>query len=683
MKDSQKELLNFSEYISREVADVAVKSGKGVFLEDAFTEWSTDLLSDSGESGNTRVCRSLRKNKAGNRIWQMNAYGLWDGLETLDIFVTAYKNYDEESGSEGQLYILDKNRMLTHLNLAEQYLAFAMKGDYSGLEDSAGEMEFLANFGEYRAGINRIRIILLTNGLVRSEAPESRLKGSALTVIKEVWDLERLYQLWSSGKKREPIVANLLKDYGQKIRVLTIDADTSGYTAYVAVVPGSLLADLYDVYGSRLLEQNVRVYLQNKGKVNKEIRRTILESPSMFMAYNNGISATATGITFLNDPTSGKRFIEKVIGMQIVNGGQTTSSIYYVWKKDRKPIDKVWLQMKITLIKDESKTDQLVSRISRYANSQNKVTETDLTSNQRFHIIMEELSRTIWAPSLPGSSVLTRWYYERSKGQYREDLNRESSVSRQKHFKEKSPSEQVIRKEELSKYRNAWNELPYWVVRGSQKNYLQFTENEKDVEPTRQYFKETVGMAILFKTAEALYGKKPYAMGDLRYIVVPYALAWLHHRTSGNIDMEKIWAAQSVPEDLKSILHILLKKVNSWFLNNKPSQYALVGEWAKREESWNALKKDLKQDDELNLTKIKKFLVKKNGISAEMQAEAHRVEEISVSKWAEIEQSKGLDPFQLSVVRNILLRLKKGRPMGIRLMEQATEILDQYEHQDG
>lgn len=605
MKDLQKELSNFFEYVSQEVADTASEGDEGGFLEDAFTQLAMQLLSDAGESGNIRVCRAIHSNKAGNRIMQMNGYAIWDGYETLDIFITAYRN-------ESQLYTLDKSKMTIHLNLARRYLEFALKGNYTGLEESAAEQEFFENIAHFREHFSRIRLILATNGLVRAELPDAKTKKDGLTFSNEIWDLERLYQLWSSGKKRVPIVANLPDEYKQKIRFLKIDVDKNGYMACLAIIPGRLLADLYDIYGSRLLEQNVRVYLQNKGKVNKEIRKTILDSPDMFMAYNNGISATVTGITFTKDSISGEQIIKTLTGLQIVNGGQTTSSIYYAWKKDRKPIENVWLQMKITLIKDESKTDMMVNRISRYANSQNKVTETDLTSNQRLHIVLEELSRTTWSPSVPGKTVLTRWYYERSKGQYREDLNRESSESRKKKFKEKNPPEQVIRKEELAKYRNAWNELPFWVVRGSQKNYLQFIENEKKIEPDRRYFREMVAMGILFKTAETLYGKKPYSMGDLRYLVVPYSIAWLSFHTGKRIDLDKIWKQQQLPEALKTFLETALRKVNEFFQHDKPDTYALVGEWAKREECWVRLRDISPAKMNLNLRTIRNLLIDEN-----------------------------------------------------------------------
>ena len=60
--------------------------------------------------------------------------------------------------------------------------------------------------------------------------------------------------------------------------------------------PGRMLASIYDRWGARLLEQNVRVFLQARGNVNKGIRNTLEKDPSMFFAYNNGITATAESV---------------------------------------------------------------------------------------------------------------------------------------------------------------------------------------------------------------------------------------------------------------------------------------------------------------------------------------------------------------------------------------------------
>src|SRR5690606_11573189 len=97
-----------------------------------------------------------------------------------------------------------------------------------------------------------------------------------------------------------------------------------------------------------------------------------------------------------------------------------------------------------------------VPYISRFANSQNKVSELDLTSNNPILQRLEELSRTTYAIDPEDSNKQTIWFFERVKGQYREALNKEPTLSKQNAFKLKYPRNQVILKSQIAKYLNIW-----------------------------------------------------------------------------------------------------------------------------------------------------------------------------------------------------------------------------------
>ena len=125
------------------------------------------------------------------------------------------------------------------------------------------------------------------------------------------------------------------------------------YECYLAIVPGTILSNLYRNYGTRLLESNVRAFLQQTGKVNKGIRDTIRFEPDMFLPYNNGLATTAQEVkTKFNK--KGQLVITNVKDFQIVNGGQTTASIFHTAKKYKEAdASKIFVQMKLTVIKDE------------------------------------------------------------------------------------------------------------------------------------------------------------------------------------------------------------------------------------------------------------------------------------------------------------------------------------------
>ncbi|MFW5871809.1 MAG: AIPR family protein, partial [bacterium] len=369
------------------------------------------------------------------------------------------------------------------------------------------------------------------------------------------------------------------------------------YESYLALIPGATLANIYEEYGSRLLEQNVRSFLQFTGKINKGIRKTIKEEPHMFLAFNNGIAATADELELKNLADGGK-VIVWAKDFQIVNGGQTTASVYHTWKKDKVDIDKIFVQTKLTVVKKRDNFNEIVNRIAEYANTQNKVSTSDLSSNKPFHVELEKISRSVWAQPIAGSNIQTRWFYERARGQYKNARLKEGfTPSKRKAFDLKNPRGQVITKELLAKYLNTYQEIwngkklaigPHIVVRGSQKNYVQFLNYNMPDKPDNVFYEDAVAKAIMFKTAEKLYGVSPNAIGDMRYITVPYSLSLIHLKTDYKIDLYRIWKNQSLSENLKSILFDLMETVEDFIKSNAPG--ALYGEWAKKEECWNAIK---------------------------------------------------------------------------------------------
>ncbi|MBK8503427.1 MAG: AIPR family protein [Saprospiraceae bacterium] len=357
------------------------------------------------------------------------------------------------------------------------------------------------------------------------------------------------------------------------------------------------------------MESNVRAFLQQTGKINKGIRDTIREEPYMFLPYNNGLATTAQQVkTQMED---GRLVITSVKDFQIVNGGQTTASLFHTGKKYKADLSQVFVQMKLTVIKDEEKKNKTVPYISRYANSQNKVSELDLTSNNPFLQKLEELSRTTYAIDPEDSNKQTIWFFERVKGQYRETLNKEPTKGKQEAFKLKFPRNQVIVKSEIAKYMNIWNQQPFHVAKGAQKNYNQFLkEVEKDFKnkkPGRVYWQDIVSNAILFQTADKLFGRKnqdPIGDTNIKSQTVAYVLSYLHFITRNRLNLALIWDKQMIPEDIQSELKKELKYVYD-FLNNLDA--ALISEAAKAEKTWTALKEQ--KEHPLNMVGIKRYLI--------------------------------------------------------------------------
>ena len=327
---------------------------------------------------------------------------------------------------------------------------------------------------------SRLRLFLLTNSITSvTTLPDSSLDG--LPVSYEIWDLARFHRMATSGTLSEPIVV----EFDDPLPCLATPETDRDFSVFLAILPGRTLSALYGQYGTRLLELNVRSFLQAKGAVNRGIRDTLLTDPERFLAYNNGITATASKVEFTSLPGGGQA-IRRIHDLQIVNGGQTTASIHYAHVRDKADISGVFVQMKLTVVAPD-RLQEIVPEISRYSNTQNKVTLVDFSSNHPFHVEVEKITRSLWAPAADGSGQETRWFYERARGQYADALARERTPARQRAFKTMHPLRQKFTKADVAKFEHSWDQLPHIVSRGAEKNFREFMIRLGDKTPGRGY----------------------------------------------------------------------------------------------------------------------------------------------------------------------------------------------------
>lgn len=561
---------------------------EGATPEQVFTEHALQLLAEAGETENYHVCYDEKQGKRGTDH-KINAYSLYENYETLDLFITIYVPSDEVK-TVTKFECEKAFRRLMHF-----FVNTLNKGYVNEIEESSEIYDLantLYNVQEVKDYLTRVNLFILTNGEVTYEySTQENIAG--FPVYNRIIDINYLFNI--SVKTGLPIEINF-QDMGYNIQCIGTEAANGEYKSYLAIMPGKVLSAIYEQYGPRLLEQNVRSFLQFTGKINKGIRKTIIEEPHMFFAFNNGIAATADDL-ILADSENGK-IIVTVCNFQIVNGGQTTASIYHTSKKNNTDISQIVVPIKLTILNDKAKIPITVGRIAECANTQNKVSASDLSSNREGFIILDSISRSLWAPPRKGTTQQTRWFFERARGQYKNERNRLGyTVAKRKAFDLKNPRSQIFTKEQLAKYVNCVCEIwkgskcvigPHNVVRGNQKNYVQFlTHNFRDM-PDTKYFEDTVGKAILFASMEKIYGVKPNSIGDLRYITVPYSIAWLSYKLENRIDFYKIWQAQELPSELESSFRRLMIFVEQFIKKNAPG--ALYGEWAKKEDCWISLK---------------------------------------------------------------------------------------------
>ncbi|HRT84118.1 MAG TPA: AIPR family protein [Bacteroidales bacterium] len=682
------ELNKFYTDVQEDIKAQLLSEEEGTNPEQIFTDFALALLSDAGETENYRLCYDEKISKRGVEH-KVNAYALYENYETLDLFITIYH-------ADSTIQTVTKTDADKAIDRLAKFFRNAIYKDYvNELEESSEIFDLaqtLANVPEVKEFLTRVNIFLLTNGEVKTDL-KSTDKVAGYPVFYRVIDINYLFNL--SEKSRVPIEIDF-ESNGISIPCIESQSENEDYQSYLAIIPGEALASIYEQYGPRLLEQNVRSFLQFTGKINKGIRKTILDEPHMFLAFNNGIAATAEEVKISDLPDGKGKAIDFVKDFQIVNGGQTTASIYHTWKKNNADISKIFVQLKLTIIKDRSNFAAIVGRIAEYANTQNRVSASDLSSNRENHVILEKLSRTIWAPPKKGETHQTRWFYERSRGQYKNERMRYGiTPSRRKQFDKQNPRSQMFTKELLAKYVNTYSEVyhgkklvigPHFVVRGSQKNYAQFLNYNFDNKPDNIYFEDAVALAILFKTAEKLYGIKPNAIGDMRYITVPYAIAWLGYKLNYQLDLYRIWKTQELSSVLNDKLYEIMVKIEDFIKSNAPG--SLYGEWAKKEECWITIKEN---DLDISLESLKEDLASKTTIKrrrisddetaqAEINASIERIRSVHPQTWKKIEkwgsETENLSQYQSNMANTIGNKVKNNRNLSEIERMQGESILD-------
>ncbi|MDO8290606.1 MAG: AIPR family protein [Parvibaculum sp.] len=421
--------------------------------------------------------------------------------------------------------------------------------------------------------------------------PDGEVGGIRSTY--HIWDMTRFQRQHSSRGHKEPLNIDFVELFGDGINCLSANLGSDSYQSYLMVMPASILAALYDKYSARLLEQNVRTFLQARAQVNKGIRSTILNEPKMFFAYNNGITATAQDVE--TRMTSNGLQIVRIIDLQIVNGGQTTASLFHTQRRDKIDLLGIFVQMKLSVI-DSEQSEMVVPRISEYANTQNKVNAADFFSNHPFHVRMAEFSRRIWAPAQQGAQRETKWFYERARGQYA-DAQSKLTAGEQKRFRAEYPKTQMFVKTDLAKFENVFDDHPRWVNLGGQKNFARYAlrigrEWEKSSDLFNElYFRRVIARGILFRATEKLVSNQAWYNGGYRANIVAYTLSMLGEiakRKQATVDYQRIWDAQAVDDALLQVLIIIATAVNDDIIQ-PPHGISNISEWCKREGCWARL----------------------------------------------------------------------------------------------
>lgn len=578
---------------------------EGTDAETQFINKSLEQLEDIGEL-NDPMPMSIEIKGNRNRLMAFDAYAYDDADCALCLIASDFTNARNASET------LTNSRIDELVKHMENFIDESVNGTMSKYCDESDPAIILAREFKKRIGksmidteITRFKYYIISDKILSKQVKNvSRGDFLGRPVELNVWTLERFFQTFETNTSE--IVEFDTKDFGcDGIQCLKADLGSDvPYDAYMGIVPGKFLANIYLQYGSKLLQGNVRAFLSVRGKVNKGIRKTIINSPANFFTYNNGIAVVARSVEFSKDGTR----IVHLRDPQIINGGQTTASLAnaIIKKEDKNGMDNLYVPMKLTVlnIEDEMSEEQIdqyneITRtISECANSQNSVSAADFFSNHPFHVMMEKLSKSVMAPPVNGHPYQTIWFYERSRGKWEQEQLKMTEAQR-KMFCEKNPRKQVVKKEKLAKCLNSIYMNPNQVCQSSAINFSKFAdvidkmyEDHRD-DINEEFFKKSIDSVIIFDTLDMMISKASwYPKGGNKAQITPYTISKLMTLIpkDKDLDWKTIWQKQTLYPALADEL-IRLAYVTHKFLL-KEAKGGLVRTIARTQKVWDDYKKE-------------------------------------------------------------------------------------------
>ena len=553
------------------------------YPELVFTEVVMQHMADIGMTFEPVICHYLHTGKGSVGTLRLSGYAISEDADQIDLFVSLYAGVDS-------LTPISDTDTYTAAQQCGRFLSRAVDGSLlKDMEETHEAYGLVLNIKESYESLDQIRIYVLTDRLAKAKNFKAKeVKGK--TIKLEVMDIERLHRHWSSGKPRDELVVNFMEVSGGPLPCVYVPGQVADYDYALTAIPGEALRFIYEKYGARLLEANVRSFLSVTGKVNRGIRDTLRNDPEKFMAYNNGVVLVVDEI-HLGKTEDGAPGILWLKGMQIVNGGQTTASIYFT--KKRTPVvdlGRVRVPAKIIILKSKEGPDEeaLISDISKYANSQNSVKMSDLSANKPFHVEIERLALSTYCPDGVG-----RWFYERAAGSYNTMLAREGTTpAKLKALKEAIPAARKITKTDLAKYLHAWDSKPHHVSFGSQKNFERFMEGFKEGDgqpavtlPSVAEYKRMIAKAIVFKKVQKLI--RPM-FPAFQANVAAYTVSVLAKLLGPRMDLDSIWTRQNISMRLQEQIMAWASEVND--VLHRTASGRMISEWAKKPECWEAVR---------------------------------------------------------------------------------------------
>lgn len=614
------------------VKEEAVENGTSV--EQQFTETVLEYIKEEGAAVSPELfyCVNKECTRATEAdYYKINAFDYSESAGILDLFVTVYLE------AEG-LTELKKNRIDQAHNALAHFLTKCVKDDkmfQKYLEEDSEVAEVVGTINEEfkNKNVSLIRFFVLSNGQLKTDynsSSEIKIGDVDYDFEFNVWDICAIRNSEIAAQHDGAIDIDFESEYAHSIECLEL-GENGGVKSFLAIMPAEILARVYKKYKTRLLNQNVRNYLGGTIKVNKGMAKTLRDDPAMFFAYNNGISSTALKVGLRRDE-GGKVYITNVTNWQIVNGGQTTNTIYSMFSRNF-DMQNAYVTLKISEInfEDEKKKEEAISYIARFANSQTQIKESDLAANIGYMLKLDDISKSEWTP-VNSARRNTQWFFERMRGQY-DNAKGEPRTKKAKDFVAQHPKKQRFTKTDIAKWEMAWAGRPDIASKGGEQSFDFFHKKSlktNTIIVDRNYFHQLIAKAIIYQSISDIC--KQNGIKGYVNIICNYVLATLAWKSRENLDLDYIWNHQEIHPAMRIAIEQEADIVNKYIL--KLGQEGVnPSVKAKNEPFWKDITLRM-----VGLPELDKVLLSSNEdeLTAENQAKIEQFEKLPADTWRQL-----------------------------------------------
>jgi len=678
------ELKDFLSDLVHEIDAEVTASEDGGLPHEAFLNYCTDQLTEFGETEDAVACTFEATGQA------VHGYSYSDYDERLDLYITHYQHASDE-------YTIQKREVETALKKLRRFLERTYEGKNDNVLPSDPHYDIVTTIKTCWQKILTVRLFLFTDGnSTIDEKKHDEIDGKIIQT--NIWDIARFFRLKASGEDQKPTDINVSEYDLDGLRCAAASGENDEVDTFLCVMPGYFLAEIYQQFGPRLLERNVRSFQSFRTQVNKGMLKTIEEEPERFLAYNNGLTVTASNVEF---QTPENKIITRIENFQIVNGGQTTNCIYRAKYQHQLELDGIWVPVKLCVI-DDKKIDQIAPLVAEFANKQNAIRKSDLHANNEIYLKLEQLSRNTWAPATEGAQRETRWFFERARNQHADQVSMKKTAAQKKKFENEFPRSQKFDKGQLAKFWGAWNQEPQEVCLGAEKYHSIFMgdlENNKskfDSNKPDESFMRLVAMAILYKSTFKQIKTKKLGM-SYPGVVTNYSIALISHLSQMKLDLLDIWKHQKISEELEECIDFIAPKVTELLVEEQgynPNEYA-KGRKINRKTLWERLlEANLRLPKDFKSTEgeapVRPSVGRGRPVTPEQEEAISKVnqypsEELwAVASWAK--ETGNLEPWQRSILGTVATLPGRGKvPSGkqavqvVKAMDEASRLGFSYE----